>query len=232
MEGEGVTEHNARGSDRSNERRDESASSTGSKGRHTHEITLAVWDIPSPVVMSRQFKVKVGVKCSAGCQLTGKEVEVHTETGGEVASASLGETPWVGTGALYWAEVDLAAPAAEGQYFWSVRFAAADLEVSHGGASASLSFRTIKPPEHSVLIKVIDKETEAPVQDVAVRLGFYRTSTDESGLAKVEVPKGTYDLSLWKVGYEALPRTVEVTEDVSVHVEILVVPEPPEPYWM
>ena len=33
-----------------------------------HTTSMAVWDVPSPVVMNRSFKVKVGVKCSATCQ--------------------------------------------------------------------------------------------------------------------------------------------------------------------
>jgi hypothetical protein len=179
--------------------------------------------------MSRRFKVKIGAKCSAACQLTGREIEVYNESGARVASERLGEAPWLGTSALYWAEVDLAAPATEGVHSWPVKFSTSE---SHGGASTTFSFLTVKPPEHMVTVKVIDRDTRAPVTDVAVRLGVYRASTEENGLAKMETAKGVYDLTVHKVDYETCPRTVEVTGDVSVQVEVWFAPKSTEdPYW-
>ncbi len=34
-----------------------------------HETSLAVWDIPSPVVRNARFEIKAGAKCSASCGL-------------------------------------------------------------------------------------------------------------------------------------------------------------------
>jgi hypothetical protein len=190
-----------------------------------HTTSMAVWDIPSPAVMNRLFKVKVGVKCSAACQLAGQLIEVCDEAGSRVGESRLGGTPWLGTSALYVAEVELAAPATEGMPSWSARFAAAESGLPHEHASATFSFRTAKPSEHRVTVKVTDKETEAPLENVAVRLGVYRASTDAQGLASLELPGGVYDLDAWKVGYETLPRTVEVGKDLMLHVEALFSPE-------
>jgi hypothetical protein len=193
-----------------------------------HEASLAVWDVPSRTVTGRRFRVKVGAKCSAGCELTGGEIEVKNETGATVSSDKLGETPWLGTSGLYWAEVDLAAPAKEGVHAWSATLASAP----HQGASSCFSFLTVEPPEHTVTVRVIDRDTKAPVQDVAVRLGVYRASTGENGLAEIETAKGVYDLIIHKVGYETSPRTVEVTGDVDVPVEIVFAPKAIEDsYW-
>jgi hypothetical protein len=199
------------------------------KPEPNHEASLAVWDVPSRAVMGRRFKVKVGAKCSAAeCQLAGREIEVCGETGATVAREKLGDTPWLGTGALYWAEVDLAAPAAEGVYSWTATFASEP----HRTVSSSFSFLTVKPPEHTVTIKVIDRDTDAPVANVAVRLGVYRASTDECGLARMETANGTYDLTMHKVDYETCPRSVEVTGDVNVQVEVWFAPKPAQdPYW-
>jgi hypothetical protein len=194
-----------------------------------HKASLAIWDVPSRAVMSRRFKLKVGAKCSAGCQLAGREIEVCDDTGVTVASAQLGETPWLGTTGLFWAEVDLTAPIAEGQWSWSAKFPAAE---SHCEATSTFSFLTVKPPEHTVTIKVIDRDTQAPVSDVAVRLGVYRAFTDENGLARMETAKGTYDLTIHKVDYETCPKIVDVSGDVSVQVEVWFAPKPTaEPYW-
>ena len=190
-----------------------------------HTTSMAVWDVPSPVVMNRSFKVKVGVTCSATCQLAGQLIEVCDEAGTQIGESRLGETPWPGTSALYVAEVELAAPATEGIPSWSARFAAEESGLPHEEASATFSFRTDKPPEHRVTVKVTDKETEAPLENVAVRLGVYRASTDAQGLASLELPGGVYDLDAWKVGYETLPRTVEVGKDLMIQVEALFSPE-------
>ena len=190
-----------------------------------HPTSMAVWDVPSPVIMNRSFRAKVGVKCSAACQLAGRVVQVFDEEGIQIGGSTLGETPWPGTSALYVAEVELTAPGTEGLALWSAMFAAAELGLPHDEASATFSFRTAKPPEHRVTVQVVEKETEAPLEDVEVRLGVYRASTDAAGLASLELPGGAYELNAWKSRYETLPRTVEVGKDLIIRVEAVVAPE-------
>src|SRR2546425_12240437 len=113
-----------------------------------HSTSMAVWDVPSPVVMNRPFNVKVGVKCSAACPLMGHLIEVCDEAGVHIGESTLGETPWPGTSALYVAEVELAAPATEGMSSWSARYVAKDPGLPHAEESASFSFRTARPAEY------------------------------------------------------------------------------------
>src|SRR6476619_7095969 len=79
----------------------------------THETSLAVWDISSPVVVGRRPALKVGVSCAAGCNLSGTSVGLHNDGGDCIATGKLGSAPWPATAALYWAELDLAAPERE-----------------------------------------------------------------------------------------------------------------------
>jgi hypothetical protein len=189
-----------------------------------HATSIAVWDVPSPVAMLRAFTVKIGVRCSAMCRLTGQCVDIRDAAGVTISEGRLGETPWTGTSALYWANVELTAPAAEGMAFWSAAFAAANLELPHGDTSASFSFRTDRIPEHRVTIHVVARETTAPVSDVEVRLGLYRVSTDEQGLAYVDVPAGTYDVTIRKDGYRIEPMCVDVYGDCAARIEALAAP--------
>jgi hypothetical protein len=186
---------------------------------------MAVWSVPSPVVMNRSFKVKVGVKCSAMCPLVGRLVEVCDETGARIGESRLSETPWPRTSALYVAEVELATPANEGLSSWSARFPANEPGLPHAEASATFSFRTARPPEHRVTFKVTEKDTKAPLENVDVRLGLYRASTDAQGVATLELPAGVYELDAWKSGYETLPMTVRVSKDLMVQVEAVFSPE-------
>lgn len=197
-----------------------------------HTTSLVAWDFPLPVTIGSSFKIKVGVTCSATCQLTGQTVEIHDEGGAKTGTGTLGETPWPETTGLYWGEVEIAAPSTEGVYSWPVSFPVPGLELPHEGAASKLSFRTARPPEHTVTVEVINKESKAPVKDAIVSLGIYRGSTDEGGVAKVEVPKGKYELYVSKrdsqIGspdnYAPFQTTVEATDDATIHVELMFEP--------
>jgi len=198
-----------------------------------HATSLAVWGNPSPVVMGHPFTIKVGAKSSGACELQGAQVEIHDETGARIGVGTLGETPWVETGALYWTEVDLAAPMKEGVVSWSVRFAPAALKIPHDGSSAEFSFVTVRPPEHSVTVKVLERGTGVPIANAQVRVGAHRASTDDSGLAILTTSSGTYDVIAWKPGYQSLSMTVAVTGDVDVQIEAVVIPkEDPDSRWL
>jgi hypothetical protein len=47
------------------------------------------------------------------------------------------------------------------------------------------------------------------------------------------MPKGTYDLTVWKVGYDAPGQVVDIRGDTAIRIEAVVVPpENPDAYWM
>ena len=198
-----------------------------------HDTSLAVWGVPSPIVIDHPFRVHVGATCSAGCDLKGKEIEICDETGASIARGKLGESPWDGTRALYWTEVDVVAPAREGATSRSIRFAPTELRLPHGGASARFGFETVKPPQYSVTVKVVQKDAGTPVEDAQVRLGVYFACSDQTGLARVATAQGTYSLDVLKTGYEALSRVLDVNGDVTVEVEVAIIPpENPDAYWL
>lgn len=198
-----------------------------------HDTSLAVWGVPSPIVMDHPFRIHVGATCSAGCDLRGKEIQVSDEAGASIARGTLGETPWEGTAALYWTKVDLVAPAREGATSRSITFAPTELRSPHGGASARFGFETVKPPQCSVTVKVVQKDAGTPVEDAQIRLGVYFACSDSTGVAKVAMPQGTYSLDVLKTGYKTPSRVLDVNDDVTVEVEVAVVPpENPDAYWL
>ena len=190
-----------------------------------HKTSLAVWDLASPIVVGRPGKMKVGAKCSAGCTLTDHEIEVFDENGARVARAGLNPTPWPGTSGLYWVELDFSAPEVAGSQTWTVTS-------KHGDAYSHFTFVTVQPPEHTLTINIRDRESQNPLSEAEVRLGAYRASTDEQGVATIELPTGNYNLNVWKVGYEGFSKVIDVTSTVTVDVEIALEVEPEEKYWM
>lgn len=195
-----------------------------------HDLSLAVWDLASPVVAGRPATLKVGLACPAGCDLTGTRIDIYDETGTKVGGGTLGSVPWPATTALYWAELDVAAPEGEGDHAWSLQAAAP--EPLHERATSIVRFVAVRPPEHGVTVEVIEKGSGVPLAGVELRMGRFRAATNDAGVARVEVPGGTYDVSAWKIGYDVLSSTVHVAADTSIRLEVAVAPEPEQPYWM
>ncbi|HEY7299025.1 MAG TPA: hypothetical protein VH684_14045 [Xanthobacteraceae bacterium] len=199
---------------------------------HPHATSLAAWAMPAHVTAGERFAIKVGAKSSADCPLHGQAVEIFDQAGVLATRGILQSTPWPGTSGLYWTQVELDAPANVGIASWSVRFAPQALASAHDGSSSQFHVAVVSAPAHTVTVKVVEKESVTPVADVQVRLGAYRGVTDESGLAQLRVGKGRYDLHLWKVGYEAPPRTIDIEQDVAIAVETSALPpEDPDAIW-
>ena len=193
-----------------------------------HEMSLAVWDIPTPAAGER-FSVKAGAKSSAGCALGGCRIEVLA---GDtvVASGSLGEAPWPGTDALYWAEVELRAPPTPGAVTFSARLRAGDPGEPHREAASPFDVTVVAPPDHTLAVKVASGGV--PIEEATIRLGPYRATTDESGRATIKLAAGRYNLIVWKAGYDTEPVPVTIDADASVVVEARALPQDdPDAVW-
>jgi hypothetical protein len=185
-----------------------------------HMTSIAVWDVPTPIVAGRPFAMKLGVRCSALCHLGGQVIEVRDESELRVGHGILNGTVWPGTAALYVAELTLTAPPSVGASSWTASFAEASLGLAHSSSFAVFRVLTAVPPDHKVTIEVTDTIFHVAIEDVDVRLGPYRASTGANGVAHLELPAGMYELTAWKPGYDDAPsRTVEVRSDLIIHLE-------------
>ena len=200
-------------------------------GDAVHELTFAVWDLPSPVVTGRPLALKVGAKCSHGCDLTGATVEIRNDAGTLVGSGTVGPTPWTGTSALYWTDAQLIGPDAAGPACLTAGIAAVEDHL-HPIASSTFRFVAVNPPEHVVTLKVTNRETGTGVVGAEVRVGPFRAATDEEGVASIELPSGAFEVTAWKPGYDAASTSVNVAGRVSVELALVAEPVTEEPYWM
>ena len=198
-----------------------------------HSTSIAVWGVPSPVVVDRRFAATVGVKCSAGCPLAGRAVVVRDEAGTEAGRGRLGKTPAPGTSALHAVEVALRAPAREGVHTWTAVFLAAhgrtpeppapagrEVASEHEAAAAAFSFRAVSPPEHEVTVTVRDRDTRELLAGAEVRVGVHRGTTGPDGRAQVDVRAGACDLYVRKAGYAPHTGSVEVSGNAALQVEV------------
>lgn len=196
----------------------------------SHHTSLAVWDTASPVIIGHRATLKIGIACPSGCSLTGTSIEVRDENGATIGSGRVGSTPWPGTTALYWVELDVAAPEVEGDHAWSIH--ATTPEPSHDDITSRVRFVASRRPDQHVRLDVIDKGSRVPVSGVELRLGSFRATTNTAGGASVDVPGGTYEVSAWKIGYELLATTALISDNTTLRLELMLTVEPEQPYWM
>jgi hypothetical protein len=197
-----------------------------------HHTSLAVWAIPDAAVAGTPFTIKAGVKCVDGCALRGQRIDIVDAGGTVLASGQAGDAPWAGTSALYWTELTLPAPSREGLATLAASTEATSQGLAHDGASSSFTVAVAKPPEHTLTVKVIAKDTADPIADADIRLGAYRATTGPSGLAEVRIGAGTYEMHVWKAGYEAPITALDISADTSVQVEAVAMPEEdPDARW-
>jgi hypothetical protein len=196
----------------------------------THEISLAVWDAPSPVVIGRRATVKVGIACPSGCSLTGATIEIRDEMGAIVGSGGAGCEPWPGTTALHWVELDVTAPDSEGDHAWSIHGAPRD--AAHEPATTIVRIVVSRSPEHRVTVEVVEQGSGRPLAGVELRVGPYRTVTDDVGIASLDVPGGSYDVCAWKTGHDLVTTTTQVAGNMTLPLAVAVTLSPEQPYWM
>jgi hypothetical protein len=207
----------------------------------SHETNVVVWDIPSAIVVGERFRIKVGMKCSAECDLANSEFGIYDEglqgseegsgirdqgsrEGKRVATGTLSGDVWPGTTGLHVAEVELEAPAAEGLYTWSVRSLESDAEIPHADGSVSFGVRVVSHPEYLVTVETVDKENQTPISGARVVMHPYKAVTDERGIAQVRVAKGAYRLFVSQSRYLTFGLSVEVDADMTTRAELYVEP--------
>ena len=203
----------------------EETSTAGSFATKAHAVTLNGWGLPSAIAAGERFRLRAGVKCSAGCKLTGRPLRIFDHEGAQVAAASLAEDVWPGTSALYFAEVEAQGPLMPGDYQWQVKSPESDSGVPHAAGSFSFAIKIVRPPDHEVTVEVFDSETQKPIKGAHVLLHPYRAHTDENGVANAKVAKGRYKLVVSGFNYIAYEDIIDVAGDVRARAELVAEPE-------
>lgn len=192
-----------------------------------HATRIVVWDVPSAAVVGAKFRLKVGIKCSSGCRLEGREFAIVDNAGVQAATGRVGGDPWPDSTALYFADVEVEAPAAEGLTRWEARVAAAaiklsgsDAEIPHEAGSSTFGVRFVPSPESPVRVRVIDREKKTPLKAASIVMHPYRTVTDDTGWAEIKVTNGPYLLMVSHSTYLSCSFSVEVAGDFTTTAEL------------
>ena len=185
-----------------------------------HAVELTVWDVPSTTVAGERFAVSVGARCSAGCDLAGRELSLFDQKGYVVGTVKLGHDVWPGTEALYFAEVEARAPLEAGSHQWEAKIAGWDAELPHAPGSFPLIVRVVTSPDCEVTVRAVDREKQTPIKGARVVMHPYRAVTDDNGIARVRVARGQYDILVSGSQYMPACASVEVTADMITSAEL------------
>jgi hypothetical protein len=189
-----------------------------------HATRLVVWDVPAAVERGATLRFKVGIKCAVECSAAARRVTIRDAAGRELAVAAVGHAPWPDTAALYYAEVELPAPAGDGAHVWeaavSEAAAASPSAAAHAAATLSFQVRVVPAAECVVKVVAVDAASRAPVRGARVVLHPYRAVTDAQGVAEICVAKGAYRLFVSGRDYLPFRGDGDVRADVTIHAEL------------
>jgi hypothetical protein len=194
-----------------------------------HEVVLSAWKIPSATAAGERLSFAAGLKCTCGCDLLGQYIRVFDAQDKEVAAGVTGGV-WPGTVALFFADIEVPAPAEAGDFSWSVRYNPSDdIELPHEQASHTFIVKVVPAPETEVTVQAFDIEKQKPVAGAHVLLHPYRTLTDAEGRARFSVARGQYRLVV--SGFQYVPFEQQITADERVSVRVELREETPVNYW-
>jgi hypothetical protein len=185
-----------------------------------HAVELTVWDVPAAAEAGERFAVSVGARCSAGCDLGGRELSLFDQEGSPAGTVKLGHAIWPGTEALYFAEVEARAPLEAGSHQWEAKIAGWDAELPHAPGSFPLIVRVVSSPDCEVTVRAVDREKQTPIKGARVVMHPYRAVTDDNGIARVRVARGQYDILVSGSQYLPACASVEVTADLITSAEL------------
>jgi len=188
-----------------------------------HATRIVVWDVPATVECGEPFRVKVGIKCAAECGGAQRAVEVRDEHDVVVGSGAVGDVPATGTSALYFADIEVRAPRAQGLHAWQA--CVADLvdvagNVAHTGARALFHVHAVPAPEFLLKVVAVDARSQAPIPAARVVVHPYRALTNLDGIAELRLPRGAY--RLFVSGRDRFPFRAdgEIDADVTIRAEL------------
>jgi hypothetical protein len=195
-----------------------------------HTASVNVWGLPSAIAAGERFRFKIGVKCAAGCKLAGRALSVFDHEGRQVGDGRLRNEVWAGTSALYFAEVEAKAPLNTAVYEWHVKAPGSPFPPPHTAGACTLTIKVVGPPDCELTVAAFDRATQTPIKGAHILVHPYRTSTDETGVAKVKVIRGRYKLYVSGFNYIPCENTIDIEGDVTTRVELALEPEGQEDY--
>ena len=185
-----------------------------------HKTGLLVWGAPAAIAVGSEFSVKLGLKCTAGCSMAGRKVEIVDAQGKLVASARMRRATLPGSSGLHQAEVTLRAPAEISRQVWEARFKGDRRALPHTPGAANFGLNFVAAPEHRVTVAVLDAATRAPIRGASVVMHPFRATTGDDGIATLMVCAGDYAIKVSAARHDPVSLTATIAQDHAATAEL------------
>lgn len=185
-----------------------------------HSLHAVAWDVPTAVDTGAEVRMRVGLRCSAGCCPAGWGFVLRDDHGRMVAQGTVGAAPWPGTAALHHAEVSFTAPSTEGMHAWTLEPLAPDGVAPHVPRLAEVRLRAVPPARHNLRVRAVDAATGAPVPRAKVVAHPYRAVTDDRGEAVLRVAEGEYTVFVSGKSYFAFRSQGRIDGDLDITADL------------
>ncbi len=195
-----------------------------------HAASVNVWGVPSAIPVGETFTFKVGIKCSAGCKLAGRQVAVFDHEGAQVAEGHLRDDPWPDTSALYFVELQAKAPREKGDYRWRVETPGSESGLPHAAGSSDVRGQGRGRGRSRSHRRSVRRRERGPDQGRPCPSPSLPRAHRRHGVAKVRVAKGTYKLFVSGFNYIAYENVIDVAGSMAIRAELAVEPEGQEDY--
>ena len=190
-----------------------------------HEIMPVIWGIPPAITTGEDFLARIGARCGAECATNGWIVRVRDHNGQLLAECETGNTVWKDTEGLYYAELSLTAPEAEGLFEWEACVEAKGCALPHKTGHRRFGLRTTARPDAILRVVAIDHEAGTALEGIKVVVHPFSALTDLEGVAEISLPGGQYRVFVSGKGYSTYYAdcTIEGSETLRVELERAVV---------
>ncbi|MBW6507712.1 MAG: carboxypeptidase-like regulatory domain-containing protein [Rhodobacteraceae bacterium] len=185
-----------------------------------HRASVLVWGAPSAIAAGQSFTVTLGLKCSGGCDMAGRKIQITDASGAEVAMVQMGADQLHGTSGLHETKVTLQAPAEVSRQTWQARIARDDAEPPHEAATAAFGLNFVAPPEHRIEITVLDAETKAPLRGASITAHPFSATTNAEGVASMMVCAGSYTVWVSAAGHDPVCKYLDMSGDHTSVAEL------------
>jgi hypothetical protein len=196
-----------------------------------HRVYLAATGVAPTYTVGDSANLTVTVKCLDGCSMAQREIEIRSPLTSEPARVRLGEAPLPKSESLFAAPVAVTLPAGIPTLELTALIAS---DAVHQGAEQTVILRITEVAANAwVTVVATDSATAAPLANVTVAMHPFRTLTDETGSARLAVPKGSYRLQVAGPAHHVVIEEIDVQGDVDLAYQLVAEEDenPDERFW-
>lgn len=195
-------------------------------------VRLMSYGAPAVLFDEPRARFHVTACCIDGVTMAGKQIEIFSLNDPSVSLGvwTLSNEPEPKSQGVFRADIEIDIPLEAGLYQYGARLADGAVPLACDASECAVSIERAPQTLEELRVTVLDAESEAPLEGVAVRSGKYQTMTEADGRAVLRVPPGPVTVICYKSSYDIPQAQTEISGPSELVVKGRFVPPPPPPW--